>query len=44
MVAGAALPLALLLLGDRAALPEQGREAAADIEAADIVWSYDTGG
>jgi hypothetical protein len=44
MVAGAALTLGLLLLGDRAGSPRQGPEAAADSKAADVVWSYDTGG
>ncbi len=44
MVASTALVLGLLLLVDRGGSPEPGAKAAAGIEAADVVWSYDTGG
>ena len=45
MAASTALVLGLLFLGDRGGSPEQGaKAAAAGIEAADVVWSYDTGG
>jgi hypothetical protein len=35
---------ALLLVGVQARSPVQDPEAGADLEAADVVWSYDTGG
>ena len=44
MVASTALALGLLLLGDGGGSPEQQAKAAAGIEAAEVVWSYDTGG
>jgi hypothetical protein len=44
MVASMALALGLLVPGDRGGSPGPGAEAAAAIEAADVVWRYDTGG
>ncbi len=44
MAASTALVLGLLLLVDHGGLPERGAKAAAGIEAADAVWSNDTGG
>jgi hypothetical protein len=44
MLPTAALTLALLASAAHAELPEQEPRAAAGIEAADIVWRYDTGG
>jgi hypothetical protein len=40
----AAMTAALLLRGADAGSPEQGLVAGADAEAAQVVWSYDTGG
>lgn len=40
----AALTLGFLLVGARAGSSEQGPQAGADLEAAQVVWSYDTGG
>ena len=40
----AAMTAALLLRGAHSGSPEQGLAAGADVEAAQVVWSYDTGG
>jgi hypothetical protein len=42
VVLSAALTSALLLVGPRAS--DQEPRAAADVEAAEVLWSYDTGG
>jgi|WetSurSiteA1Bulk_404760.scaffolds.fasta_scaffold422729_2 hypothetical protein len=44
MVASTALALGMLLLGDGGGSPEQPAKPVAGVEAADVLWSYDTGG
>jgi hypothetical protein len=44
MVGSTALALGLLLLGDGGGSPERRAGVAAGNEAADVVWSYETGG